>query len=351
MRKKYNSVTIAPFCFSNPSINDMIKTMLLVMIPQIIMLVVTESIYSLVLLAITVLAAIIAEWTYNIMHKKGLKLSWSSLLQGVIIGMLLPSGYPMLVAFTIPFLILFFQKMIFSDFAQSWINPVVFAIIIMYFISPRFFPDFLLLPEYVQYPNVGTRLFSDGIIHVTSFDETMTDIFNSDLFYTLGISIPEGYFTLFWDTQSLIPAFRFNLLTIFASLILISYKAVDFIIPLVFLIVYAVLVRMFSLYPYGNTIGSGDILLALLTSGTLFSAFFLLGWFGTIPVTIIGKILYATCAGILSFLICGAGTSSVGTVFTVLMLNVLSPFIQYIEDLFQISKLRKLLTSTGIGQR
>lgn len=351
MRKTYNSVTLPPFSYLNPSINDMIKVMLIVLIPQIIMLIITASIYSLILLAMTILAAIIAEGAYNIMYKTSINLSWSSLLQGVIIGMLLPSGYPIFIAFSITLIILLFQKMIFSDFAQSWINTVVFAIIIMYFIAPKFFPEFLLLPTHIQYPNVGTRLFTDGIIKVSSFDATLTEILNNSLFNIKGVSVPEGYVTLFWDTQSLIPAFRFNLLTILASLILISYKTVDFIIPLVFLIVYAVLVRLFSLYPYGNIFGDGDILLALLTSGTLFSAFFLLGWFGTVPATIIGKIFYSSCAGILSFLICGAGTSSVGAIFTVLMLNVLSPIIQYIEDLLQISKLRKLLTSANIEQR
>lgn len=351
MHKKYNFVTLAPFCCSNPSISDMIKVILVVIIPQIIMLIVTSSIYSLILLVATIVAAIIAEWTYAIIYRIGLKISWPSILQGVIIGMFLPSGYPIVIAFFITFIILFLQKMIFSDFAQSWINPVVFAIVIMYFIMPDFFPKFLLMPDHLQYSNAGARLFSDEIIQITSFDRTVTDIFNNTLFNALGISVPEGYITLFWDTQSIIPAFRFNLLTIIASLVLVSYKSVDFIISFVFLIMYALLVRLFSLYPYGGIIGNGDILLALLTSGTLFSAFFLLAWFGTTPVTIIGKIFYGMCAGILSFLICGAGTSSVGTVFTVLMLNVLSPLIQYIEELFQIAKLRKLLNNAGLGQR
>lgn len=351
MRQRYDSVTLPPFCCSSPSINDMLKIMLLMMIPHIIMLIITSSINSLILLGVTTFAAIGAELTYGCIKKIGLKLSWSSLLQGLIIGMFLPSGYPIFIACIVPFTILFFQKLIYFDFAQSWINPMAIAIIIMFFISPDFFPDFLLSVEDFQYINAGSRLFTEGIIQTASFDQAITDMLNSRILTNFDTSIPVGYVTLFWDTQSLIPAFRFNLFTLLASVILVSFKAVDYIIPFVYVCMYAMLVYIFSLYPYGGIFGSGDILLALLTSGTLFSAFFLLGWFGTIPVTIIGKLAYGVCAGLFSFLICGAGTSSIGNIFTVLMMNIVSPIIQYFEDFFKIAKLRNLLSNADIDPR
>ncbi len=191
------------------------------------------------------------------------------------------------------------------------------------------------------------KLFSDGMLNISRFDVRITSFLNTTFFNPFGISVPEGYITLFWDSGSVIPAFRFNVFTIIASMILFLTKAIDYILPAVFLFVYSFLVYMFSLYPYADTIGNGDILLGLFTGGTMFCAFFVVGWFGTAPLTFIGKIIYGLCCGMLGFFICGAGTSSVGMVFVILILNIISPIIQQIETVCYVSKLRKSVAQTG----
>ena len=147
------------------------------------------------------------------------------------------------------------------------------------------------------------------------------------------MALPEGYVSLFWDTNSLIPAFRFNLLTIIATIVLISYGGIKWIIPCVFLFVYGALVRIFGLFPFGGILYKGDILLAIFSSGTIMTAFLLLQWPGTIPLSIIGKVIYGLLAGIFAFLIMGCGTSPIGAMFVILITNTLSTIIQFIEDL------------------
>lgn len=310
------------------------------------MLVITSSTQSITLLMITVSAAYISELLYNAIYRKDFIFSWETLLQGILIGLFIPAAYPGMIAFSITFFVLLLQKVIFSDFAQSWANPIVFALIVIYFFAPEFFPDFLLIPEYFQYPNTGIRLFNEGIISVSPIDISITNTLNRVVFNRFGIFIPEGYVTLLWDSQSSIPAFRFNALTLLASSVLIVTKTIDYVIPLLFLTVYALLVYLFSLYPYGDILGSGDILLALLTSGTLFTAFFLLGWFGTLPTTYSGKIIYGVCAGVFAFLLCGPGTSSMGSIFVIMLLNILSAMIKSTEHFIKIIKLRKLTIVT-----
>ena len=90
------------------------------------------------------------------------------------------------------------------------------------------------------------------------------------------------------------------------------------------------------------------MLLAFCTGGTLFIAFFILGWFGTTPLTPAGKCAYGATGGLLMFFICGGGTSSAGALFTVIILNVLSPAMQYIEDVFYGIRLNKILIREGI---
>jgi electron transport complex protein RnfD len=137
---------------------------------------------------------------------------------------------------------------------------------------------------------------------------------------------------MFWDTQSVIPAFRFNLLTLFSSMFLISVGIINWIVPTAFLAVYGILVRLFSQTLFTGIVGQGDLLLALLTSGTLFTAFFIVDFYGTTPITNLGKLLYGIVVGIIAFFITGCGTSPIGSMFTVLFANVVSPIIQLLED-------------------
>ncbi len=351
MKQKYSSITLAPFSCSQMSINQMIKLTLICLIPHIIMLAVTSGIGSLQLLILIVLAAISSELTYNTAKGLGIKLSWSTLLQGVLIGLLLPTTYVPAAAFVITFVVLLLEKIIFTNFAQSWVNTIALTVIILYFMSPDFFPNFLLEPEHVQQTNVGMRLFSDGLLSVARYDVRITNFLNTTIFNSLGLSVPEGYITLFWDSGSPIPAFRFNALTLFVSTILFLSKTLGSLMPTIFLATYSFLVYMFSLYPYADIIGNGDILLALFTGGTMFSSFFLIGWFGTTPLTVKGKVLYGLCSGIIAFFICGAGTSSVGILFVILILNTICPLILQAETKAYIVKIKKNFELTQMARR
>ena len=347
MRQTYNVLTRNPFCSSNPSVNNIVKITLAVLVPHIAMLFITRSYHSLILIVCSIAAAQSAQIGSAFIKKTKDFFSWAVLLQALLIGMFVPAQYPAAVVFFTVLCILFLQKMIFGTFAQFWANTIIVAASVLYLLNPALFPAFLLPHEYFNYANVGSRLFSEGILQTVRFDAALTDFFN-DVFHSWGISLPEGYISLLWDSGSPVPAFRFNVLTLVSSLVLVAYKGADAIVSYVFLFVYGMAVRLFSLYPYGGVLGGGDVLLAFCTGGTLFTAFFILGWFGTTPLTAAGKCVYGATGGLLMFFICGGGTSSSGVLFTVIILNILSPAMQYIEDVLYGIKLNKILIREGI---
>ncbi len=122
-------------------------------------------------------------------------------------------------------------------------------------------------------------------------------------------------------------------------------------IPLVYLLVYSIFVKFLSPVMTGGVPFSGDLLLALLSSGTLFTAFFILQWDGTVPYTKQGKLLYAACGGIFAFVFCGTGTSPVGSMMAILFLNLLAPMIQVYENHRAKKKVAFLLTQEKIDER
>lgn len=332
MNSAFKKIRFSPFIHITPTISSFGILAAVMFVPHLVCLFWYKSFDALIVIAATFFASVLADIAFNLVQKKRIEYDLTVLAQGIIIGLFLPSTYPAVQAFFVVFLGILVAKYFFGPLASSWANPMAVVIIFAWFASPQSFPPFLLTREVLQNGNPALHLFTANVIPLVSFDVPLTETLNRVLFKPLGIVLPNGYLSLLWDTQSIIPAFRFNVLTLFASVVLFSLDMLDSIIPACFLCVYAVLVRLFGLYVDTGLFAQGDMLLALMTSGTLFCAFFLLPWFGTTPLTVTGKIIYGVLAGVVAFLISGCGMSSVGSVFTVLVMNALSPLIQLIED-------------------
>ena len=337
MKKKYQFLTLTPFYNSKPSVNDGAKVSLLLFIPQLVMLFLTKSYSSLVIIFVSILASLAADLIDTCLKHSKFRLDFIVIFQGLFIGMFIPQNYPPVAVFFVVPVVLLLSKYISGGFAFSWLNPAVLSVLVLFLLKSSFFPGFLISQEYLKDENIFSNLINDGTFSVLPVDKAITSFFNKYVFKFTGLVLPEGYVSLLWDNGSVIAGFRFNLLTLFATLVLISFDMIDWIIPAVFLVVYAFCVRIFGLVPFGNIYNAGDILLALCTSGTLICAFFMLPWAGTVPTSIPGKIAYAVGAGIVSFLINGCGTGHIGSMFVVLIVNVVSPLIQLIEDWFYMT--------------
>jgi electron transport complex protein RnfD len=114
--------------------------------------------------------------------------------------------------------------------------------------------------------------------------------------------------------------------------VLFADNSFSVLIPTIFLFVYALFVRLFIPFVSGGEFNQGDVILALLTSGTLFVAVFMIQWFGTHPMTVVGKVIYAIFAGLYAFILIGGGTSPVGMVYLIVVCNIINLLIRLIEE-------------------
>lgn len=331
MSLKNKSVLQSPYIYVSPSTKTVLSVMICLLLPQVAMLFLTRSYSSLFVILAAVLASLLAEALYGIKKRPSVVTVLVALLQGLLVGFLLPATYPPVAVFIICFCAMALGKYAFEGFAASWINPVALAVAAAYFIYacpfPSFGGDFSLFRE----KNAALSMIRDGQFALAPMDSIVTDFLNRNVFRRFGMEIPDGYVSLFWDSGSPIPAFRFNLLNLLASLILFSGDMQGLLVPFSFCLSYGLLVRFIPISYVAGTQLYGDIFLAFLTSGVLFSTLFVLQWFGTTPFTAWGKLLYGLCAGIFSFVILGYGNSSVGYVFVVLVMNFISIFIQGFE--------------------
>lgn len=329
---KNKPTQIKPYIYKKPSISEILLRMCILLSLQILLLILTKSYSALIVIGVSILGACCASALDYLITKSHVYTYLSLFVQGIMIGMLLPETYPPVTVFFLSFSVLFAFKYFFSSSENTWINMVAFAIVVSWFIGKRFFPSFQVTKDLLPLKNPSYYLIQNGTFPVYSFDSNCTEFLNNHFFKYLKITLPEGYISLLWDSHSIIPAFRFNLLTLLSSIVLFADGAFSVLISGIYLFTYCILVRFFVPLMNGGVFNQGDIILALFTSGTLFCATFLIQWMGTIPFTTFGKIFYGFLVGILSFLLIGCGTSPIEMVYTVLLCNIINLLINIIEE-------------------
>ena len=328
-------LTLHPFSFLESSdwINSLI--VLFFLLPQIAMLIFTKSWGSLQVLMAATAGSVGAEFFEKLYGKK--KDSYSlvcSLIQGILTGLFLPSSLPVFAVFFTVFFVTVCVRYFIGSFADCWVNVPCLCVCLCWILQTALFPQWLLSHQVILARNPALQLIQNGSFPMISMDTRITAFFNKTVFSIFGVSIPDGYVSLFWDTGSLIPAFRFNLITLVSSIILISLNVVKSMIPGIFLLTYGLLVFFACPYLYASS-GHGDLLLAFCTSGLLFSALFLLQYAGTVPMTVFGKGIYGFLAGVVALFVIGTGTSPAVSVVTVLLMNTFSLLIQHVEPYWE----------------
>ena len=329
---KSGRISVKPFVYNIPSISSVSIRFIILLALQVIMLGVTKSYSALFVILATLIGSIGASVINYYVSKEPVFNIMNIIIQGLFIGLLLPETFPTFTAFVISLTTITISRCIVFKGVNSWINTSTVAVIIAWYIGKKYFPSFEVTNELLGLRNTSVYLLENGTFPIYSFDSSITAWFNRYIFDFFKITIPEGFISLIWDSHSIIPAFRFNLLTIISSIIIFSDNAFSLIIPTTFLIVYSALVRLFVPFLFGGNFNQGDIILALITSGILFCSVFLIQWYGTIPVTVPGKYILGIISGIIAFVVIGCGTSPIGMVYTVLFTNIISMIIRVFEE-------------------
>lgn len=331
MKKTGWIVSPSPFLMTRPTVYRMSLVLGLSLVPQIALLAVAGDYGALVNIAVAVAGSLLAELCAGGSDRESRFADGTAIISGIITGMLVPSTLNPIVTGIVAFIGILLVKGVFGGHGSYWMNPVAIAVCVAWISQPSAFPQILVTAD-------GFRTVGDafGALKLDHFsldvhDLQLTGLINAGL-DIVGIKLPEGYLTLFCNSPSPIPAFRYNLLTMAASIVLIAMDIVDWIVPTFFLAIYALCAYFLTLLPFGAGFSNGDILFALLTSGTLFTAFYVLPEFSTTPRTRVGKMVSGVIAGLVAFLLCGPGGSPVGCAFTVVIVNSVNPLIEHIEN-------------------
>ena len=315
---------LAPFVYTSVSVRSINLTYLLLASLQVLPLLLYHDIYACINIFASTTATLTCQSIIYAIEKTTFKLPIEAFLQGLLIGLFMPTNIGFIFVFFLSFLGFALTKVIFGK-SGSWMHPIMVVLIIAYISAPELFVFRSSTEE------IATKVFP-----TQSFDTSITSLLNSYILNDLGITLPEGYLSLFWNSSSLIPACRYNLLTVFSSIILLSLKVKDYTIPILFVLFYEALVYCFS-----EPFFQGDVLVSLMTGGFLFMIFFALPEPNAFPKTLLFKILSSIFLAIVSFLLSKGGATFITIAFASLLFNILTPYIEELEKKAHIKKCMK----------
>ena len=334
----YNRTRLSPSPYIYTSINARHTAILLLSLLslQLIAMGIMHDFASIFLIISAGAAATLAAFLIAYTQDKG-SFDIHALVTGLLIGFFLPVNSGLIFSFLIAFMSYFLSWGVFGGKGSSWINPVMLAACIAAVCKPDCFVQPISFDRIVSGGSVFAALEGSGLLR-TPADRYVTSMFNSTFLHRVGVTLPEGYIGLFLHYPSAVPAFRYNLLTLCSSIILLSVKTIHKTLPFTFLIVYGLLVYLFPSTAQVSSYGKGDILSAILTSGALFSAFFAMNDSGSIPRSWEGRFITGVLTGVLAFCIAGPGAVPAGIPFAVLFVDCINPLIEWLEAYFYKSR-------------
>ncbi len=319
-----------PFVYTRHGVFTANIFIIVCLLIQLLALLFEGDFYSALNILFSVLGCIAVDFFAQEKKYARLNFNISALTIGLLIGFFMPSQIGFVFAFIISAFSFFLTKIVFGGIGSNWANPIAFAICIAYISRQDFFPASLNLEVAKNYGGL-LPVFEQLDFAKLKIDFSLTSVLNSIFLHSVGVTLQEGYLSLFYNSGAAIPAFRYSILTLISSIVLFAFRIIDYILPVSFLLSYGLLIWIFGGYVVSGTYFSGDILFALLTSGILFSAIFVMSESSSAPKTKYGKILCGILNGVFAFLICRQGASPAGIAFVIILGNTITPFIEKIE--------------------
>jgi len=267
------------------------------MLPATIWGVMQFGIYSLVVVAATVLSCVLSEYVFEtLMHKPITISDGSALVTGMILGLNMPPTIPIWMPVLGGMFAIIVVKQLYGGLGQNWMNPALAA------------RCFLLIS------------FAGSM---TKFTDPVTD--------TIAAATPLATIKAggSYDVASMfigkIPG-TIGEVSVIALLIgavyLLVKKVISIRIPGTYILTFAIFAFIFGQH------NMSYVLAEVCGGGLIFGAFFMATDYVTSPITPKGQIVFGVCLGILTGLFRLFGGSAEGVSYAIIFCNMLVPLIE-----------------------
>jgi electron transport complex protein RnfD len=303
-------VSHAPFWHNGSRVPERNYNTIIAAVPAVFMGLAYFGVPALGVLCLAVSSAIGWEILFNVISKQPITVGdGHAPLTGLLFGMLLPATAPYWLVLTGTFFAIFVGKQIFGGIGSNPFNPAVLAVAILA-ISWKAYFDFDA--QYLNYnfdftafyPPVALKAFGPAAIDKISLGDLLIGRQVGGIGATCGLAL------------------------ILGGVYLIARGFMRWEIPLAYIAGLLVTASIFHIADAGRYAGP---MFHLLTGYTLIGAFFLATDDSSSPVNTIPMLIYGAMGGMMTILIRNIGAYPDGTMYAILVINLINPLIDKIR--------------------
>lgn len=303
-------VTAAPHITSPDSTQKIMGRVCLALVPTLIASVIIFGINALILTVITVAACVFFEWAYCKLMKREVPIEdLSAVVTGMLLAFNMPATLPWWMAIVGAFIAIVIIKQLFGGLGYNFANPAIVARIALAVGFASRMSAYPLPAAKVDALASATPLATAGSLDAGSYVTLLLGQHGGVLGETCAITILVG------------------------GIYLIATKVISPMLPVTYLATVAVLSLCFGMDP----------IVQLLSGGLMLGAFFMATDYVTSPTTDKGKLIAGIFLGVVTMLIRKFGTMNEGVSFAILLMNLITPYIEVNtrQDKLGIAKKKK----------
>ena len=306
------TVSASPHVRSNETTTGIMLDVIIALVPALIMSAIYFGTRALVLTAVTVGSAVLAEWVSRKVMKRSNTLGdLSAIVTGLILAFNLPATLPLWMAAIGSIIAIVVVKQMFGGIGQNFVNPAMTARIILMVSFPTAMAKWV-----VPFENAWS---ADAVTSATPM-ATLASAKGGDL-----SAVADALPTL---TDMLLGKHGgsmgevCSIALICGGLYLMLRKVISPIIPVAFIGTVAVTMFLYSGFNLEYTAYQ------LLGGGLMLGAFFMATDYTTCPINKKGKLIFGIGCGLITSVIRIFGSLPEGVSFSIILMNILVPHIE-----------------------
>ena len=285
------NISSSPHFADNWSTAKIMLAVIISLMPLCVYGIVLYGLSALITILVSVASCVVFEFVFQKLTKQTVRVGdLSCVVTGLLLALVMPPAIPFWMVILGAFFAIVVAKGFFGGIGANVFNPALTGRAFMF----------------VSFPIAMTTWstpFADAVSGATPLVSHGTD-----------------YMSFFLGNRAGCIGESSVLLILLACLFLIAMRIIDWRLPL----------SMVATVALCTLIAGGDVLAAVMTGGLLFGAVFMITDYATSPVTPWGRVLFGAGCGLITFLIRNFGGFPEGVMFSILIMNVLVPFLNRI---------------------
>lgn len=261
-------------------------------------------------LAVCVISCVVFEaLSRKIMKREQTVSDLSAIVTGLLLGMNLPATTPIYIAVIGSFIAIVIAKQLFGGIGQNFANPALVARIVLMLSFTESMSSWVVPYWYTKAVDITTG--------ATPLTASWINYTESGTAYKMA---PFTIGEMLWGETGGCIGETCSVALIAGGVFLIVTGIISAATPVAF-------IGSFALLTFIYTGSAVETLYGVLAGGLLIGAFFMATDYATTPVTTKGKIIFGLGCGLMTFIIRTFGSYPEGVSFAILLMNLLTPYI------------------------